>query len=112
VDIGDRHKMYLNPDADPLNYKGYKGVNADELARFFKRFAFTGHYKFARLTLFCCASDRFALELSGIMRSILITAYKERIFIDNKTGDAKCIDGLKENEIPSKEQLANAAPTT
>jgi hypothetical protein len=108
LDMGDPNKMYLNPEADPSNYKGFVGVTPPVLAKFFKHNAFKERYKFSRLTLFCCSSDKFALELSGIMKNILITGYKERIFIDKKTGKAKCIDGLGEKEMPTQEQLDSA----
>ncbi len=108
LDMGDPNKMYINPEADPVNYKGFVGVTPPVLARFFTHNAFKERYKFSRLTLFCCSSDKFALELSGIIKSILITAYKERIFIDIKSGKAKCVDGLGEFEMPTQEQLDGA----
>jgi hypothetical protein len=108
LDMGNPNKMYLSPEADPINYKGFVGVTPSDLAKFFKHNAFKERYKFSRLTLFCCSSDKFALELSGIIKTILITAYKERIFIDKKSGKAKCVDGLLESEMPTQEQLNNA----
>jgi hypothetical protein len=108
LDMGDSNHMYINPLADPANSQVFVGVTPPDLARFFTNNAFKERYKFSRLTLFCCSSDKFALELSGIIKSILITAYKERIFIDKKSGKAKCVDGFGESEMPTPEQLDNA----
>jgi hypothetical protein len=98
-----------DPSKEKLDHP-FDSITTDMLVRFFKDYGFDAQndrYKFDRLTLYCCTSDKFALELSSKMPFILITAYQEPIFIDD-VGNARYIEGLAANGTPTADQIKNA----